>query len=222
MAQYTLTLKQLKENNVPLFNFNYPIFNEEYRAILEDKITRHFYFREIGFETIGRFLFELETKLNEIMPYYNKLYESTLLEFNPLINYQVKETYNKTNNGNIEGVSSNTSDSSSTSSSSQSGVNKNLFSDTPQGRVNFEGSSHVTSISQDENSSSSSNNENLKNNTSISQSQNNTDREEFTRVMEGNIGVQTFSQLLNDYRKTFVNVDMMVIDELNELFIRVF
>lgn len=210
MAQYTLTLKQLKENNVPLFNFNYPIFNEEYRPILEDKIIRHFYFREIGFETIGRFLFELETKLNEIMPFYNKMYESTLLEFDPLLNYQVKETYEKMNVGNTQGNAN-----SNTTGSLNEKTNQ-LFSDTPQGRVDFNTSSHVTTMSQDVNTSSTSND------STISQSQSNNNREEFVRTMEGNIGVQTFSQLINDYRKTFINVDLMVMDELNELFMRVY
>lgn len=210
MAQYTLTLKQLKENNIPLFNFNYPIFNEEYRPVLEEKITRHFYFREIGFETVGRFLFELETKLNEIMPFYNKMYESTLLEFDPLLNYQVKETYEKKVTGNTQGNAN------SSSSGSQNEKTNNLFSDTPQGRVDFNTSSHVTTMAQDVGSSTSSN-ESI-----ITQSQSNNDREEFVRTMEGNIGVQTFSQLVNDYRKTFLNVDMMVIDELNELFMRVY
>lgn len=210
MAQYTLTLKQLKENNVPLFNFNYPIFNEEYRPILEDKIIRHFYFREIGFETIGRFLFELESKLNEIMPFYNKMYESTLLEFDPLLNYQVKETYEKMNVGNTQGNAN-----SNTTGSLNEKTNQ-LFSDTPQGRVDFNTSSHVTTMSQDVNTSSTSND------SSISQSQSNNNREEFVRTMEGNIGVQTFSQLINDYRKTFINVDLMVMDELNELFMRVY
>ena len=210
MAQYTLTLKQLMENNVPLFNFNYPIFNEEYRPILEDKIIRHFYFREIGFETIGRFLFELESKLNEIMPFYNKMYESTLLEFDPLLNYQVKETYEKMNVGNTQGNAN-----SNTTGSLNEKTNQ-LFSDTPQGRVDFNTSSHVTTMSQDVNTSSTSND------SSISQSQSNNNREEFVRTMEGNIGVQTFSQLINDYRKTFINVDLMVMDELNELFMRVY
>ena len=177
---------------------------------MEEKITRHFYFREIGFETVGRFLFELETKLNEIMPFYNKMYETTLLEFDPLLNYQVKETYEKKVTGNTQGNAN------SSSSGSQNEKTNNLFSDTPQGRVDFNTSSHVTTMAQDVGSSTSSN-ESI-----ITQSQSNNDREEFVRTMEGNSGVQTFSQLVNDYRKTFLNVDMMVIDELNELFMRVY
>lgn len=194
MSQYTLTVKQLIENGVKLFDFSYPLFDEEYRPILEEKITRHFYFREIGFESVGRFLFELETKLNEIMPYYNKFYESTLLEFNPLINYQVTESQSR------EIVAN--------GSSLEKGKGNHLFSDTPQGRVDFSDHSHVTSINQDDVSSSTENN--------------GLSSESYTRKMEGNIGVQTFSQLLSDYRTTFINVDMMVLNELNELFMRVF
>ena len=194
MAHYTLTLRQLVENKVNIFNFNYPIFKEEYREILENKIIRHFYYREIGFETIGRFLFELETKMNEIMPYYNKYYESTLFEFDPLINYQLTET--QTREVSAKGETQHT------------GKTNNLFSDTPQGRIDFTDQSHVTAINEDDSSSTTENN-GLTN-------------EFYTRRMEGNIGVQTFSALLNDYRTTFVNVDLMIMDELNDLFIRVY
>lgn len=67
-----------------IFDFDYPIFDEEYRPVLEHKILRHFYTREIGQETVGLFKLKLDTMMNDIMPYYNQLYESTLLEFNPL------------------------------------------------------------------------------------------------------------------------------------------
>ena len=194
MSQYTLTVKQLVENEVKLFDFSYPIFDEEYRPILEEKITRHFYFREIGFESVGRFLFELETKMNEIMPYYNQLYESTRLEFNPLINYQVTETQSR--------------DVTARGAGSETGKGNGLYSDTPQGRTTLEGTNHVTEINE---------------NTTSSTSENNSEsNEKYVRTMEGNIGVQTFSQLLSDYRTTFINVDMMVLNELSELFIRVF
>lgn len=194
MSQYTLTMKQLVENDVKIFNFNYPLFSEEYREEFENKIIRHFYFREIGFETVGRFLFHLETKLNEIMPYYNKLYESTLLEFDPLINYQVTETQTRDVRSIGKGLETNGT--------------KNLFSDTPQGRTSLNDTSHVTEINQTEGNLNSQNE--------------GESTENYTRKMEGNIGVQTFSQLLSDYRTTFINVDMMVIDELNELFIRIY
>ena len=67
-----------------LFDFDYPIYDEAYRAVLETKIIKHYYLREIGAETVGVFKLFLDRTLNEIMPYYNKMYESANLEYNPL------------------------------------------------------------------------------------------------------------------------------------------
>lgn len=66
-----------------VFNFDFPIFDENYRGVLERKILKHYYTREIATETVGLWKHFLDMRLNEIMPYYNKLYESELLEFNP-------------------------------------------------------------------------------------------------------------------------------------------
>ena len=67
-----------------IFSFSFPMFDESYRQILERKILKHYYTREISEEAYGLWQLRLDTKLNEIMPYYNKLYESELLQFNPL------------------------------------------------------------------------------------------------------------------------------------------
>lgn len=75
-----------------IFDFDYPIFDEEYRFPLNKKILRHFYTREIGEETVGLWKLRLQQTLNEIMPYYNKLYESELLDLNPLYNIDLKTT----------------------------------------------------------------------------------------------------------------------------------
>lgn len=84
MGEYTVSIRYLVERGYPLALDQYPIFSEEYRPYLNQKIIDHFFFREIGQETPDRFNFFLRRKMNEIMPYYNKLYESTLIEFNPL------------------------------------------------------------------------------------------------------------------------------------------
>ena len=67
-----------------VFNFDFPIFDEAYRPIPEKKILKHYYTREIGLETVGLWKLFLDTKLNEIMPYYNQLYKSELISFNPM------------------------------------------------------------------------------------------------------------------------------------------
>lgn len=74
---------------------SYPIFDEQYRAFLNDKIIRHFYFREIGFETAAQFAWYLRNTMNEVMPYFNQLYESMSVISDPISNkkYSWSETY---------------------------------------------------------------------------------------------------------------------------------
>lgn len=84
MSKYTIELGSLLQRGYELPLKNYPIFSEDYRETLNNKIIEHFYFREIGCETPDRFAFYLRRKLNEIMPYYNQLYTSELLQYNPL------------------------------------------------------------------------------------------------------------------------------------------
>lgn len=72
-----------------VFDFDFPMYDESYRNVLCTKILRHFYTREIGEETYGLWKLRLETKLNEIMPYYNRLYEAGLKDFNPLWDTQM-------------------------------------------------------------------------------------------------------------------------------------
>lgn len=75
-----------------IFSFPFPIDDEAYRPVLERKIIRHYYTREISEETYGLWKLRLETKMNEIMPYYNKLYASERLEFNPLYDVDMTTT----------------------------------------------------------------------------------------------------------------------------------
>lgn len=82
-----------------IFNFSYPIFDEAYRPVLESKILKHYYIREIAHETVGLWKHRLDVKLNEIMPYYNQLYKSELLEFNPLYDFDVERKHTTTEIG---------------------------------------------------------------------------------------------------------------------------
>lgn len=82
-----------------IFDFNYPIFDTNYKQTLETKILMHYYTREISEETYGLWKLRLRTKMNEIMPYYNKLYESELIKFNPLWTVDINTDRDvKTNN----------------------------------------------------------------------------------------------------------------------------
>lgn len=80
----------IDESRSKIFDFNYPIFDTNYKPTLETKIIQHYYTREISEETVGLWKLRLKAKMNEIMPYYNKLYESELLEYNPLYTHDIK------------------------------------------------------------------------------------------------------------------------------------
>lgn len=75
-----------------IFNFTFPIFDENYRLPLEKTILRHYYTREISEETVGLWKLRLWDRLSLIMPYYNKLYLSETLEFNPLYDVDYTRT----------------------------------------------------------------------------------------------------------------------------------
>lgn len=138
-----------------IFDFDYPIFDEEYKKILETKILKHYYTQEIGFEVVGLWKLYLDEKLNLIMPYYNQLYQSALLKIEPLINIKNETTHNETANENnsqqntandtttedetnnqtvTDTKSSNSTESgTNTGSTNSESDNWTLSSDTPQG-----------------------------------------------------------------------------------------
>lgn len=91
MAVYTMTFKEFFDAGFTIGD--YPIWDESYRNVLNTKIKNHYYFKEIGQETPARFKFYLDTKLNEIMPYYNELYLTTLKKYDIDIVSQTEETY---------------------------------------------------------------------------------------------------------------------------------
>lgn len=95
MAKYTIELRTIIENNIPIFDFPYDYFNEDDRANFENKFIRHFYFREIGTETVDKFKFYLRDKMDTVFPYYNKLMQAAQVEYDLLDHYRLTETLEK-------------------------------------------------------------------------------------------------------------------------------
>lgn len=227
MSKYTTELRWIVENGYDLQLNEYPIFDENYRQKLNQKIINHYYFREIGFETVGLFRFYLKQTMNEIMPYYNQLYESALLEIDPLNTINFTETLTRTKIGNdTKNFNENTtinSNGDSNSNSTKSTNFKDVESDTPQGMLsigNIEGELYASyaRISKNEDTTNSTahqettDTQKRKNDEKI----NREDNENYTRTEIGNRESQ--SELLMKYRQTFLNIDMQVINELNDLF----
>ncbi len=234
-----------------VFDFKYPIFDETYKGVLETKILKHFYTREIGCESVGLWKHWLNTRMNEIMPYYNKLYESELLEFNPLYDVDITREHEGTRTGTKEDKgeraentiltreSSGSNTLSGTSSNTETGNNSNnqhnYYSDTPQGGVgDLESLSYLTNARKITNSGTNSSNSNITNNSTdnysesgenvgeitgtskLSSTINNT--EDYLENVRGKQGGTSYAKMLQDYRDTFLNIDMQIIDELSDLF----
>lgn len=83
-----------------VFDFQYPLYDPDHKAELESKILYHYYMREISAETPGLWKLYLARTLREIMPYYNKLYYSADLEYNPLHDVDVTRTHAGSESGN--------------------------------------------------------------------------------------------------------------------------
>ena len=127
-----------------VFNFTFPIFDESYRSVIETKILKHFYTREIGFETVGLWKLKLNTKLNEIMPYYNKLYKSELLEFNPLYDVDLTRKHKIEGNGKKDSdttITSNLSNSETTNGTNNKSNDNTIKTDLTATAVLFESDS---------------------------------------------------------------------------------
>lgn len=204
MAKYTITIKTLIDNN---FNFkmdSYPIFDENYRNTLNQNILYHYYENEIGFETAPLFRFYLNQKLNEIMPYYNELYkvQKKLIDENLLLN-----NVNLTE----QLIGSNTTETSSTSQSSNNG--KNLFQDTPQGKIsqtNIDNQTWATNLTLNKNK--------IEDESNATGSGTN----EYLKTIIGNNGDKFNIDILNDIKNNLMNIDLMIINELNDLFMGIF
>lgn len=206
MGAITLTLNEWLEYTDNVGLENYPIFDETYRATLNTKILNRYDAREIGFETGEQFSFALSRRMHEIMPYYNKLYESELLVIDPLNTIKMHSTDANTSTG--EDTTAATSD--TTSSSNNYG--KNVAYEMPQ--VPLSGSQDYASSAADSTGTGSSTGESNTNGTTNSTNSSTSDSN-----VEGYQGSQ--ADLLARYRDTFLNIDVAIINNLADLFLTV-
>ena len=223
MAKYTLELRSLFE---PL-RFNPPLYTreqveswfkdyeltdyltEEQIATIENnniwnkdklarKIVDHYYMREIGFETPALFKHYAKVTMQEIMEKYLPLIYSANINYDPLVNVDYTESFQRTADSTNSG----------TSSSSSSGLTVN--SDTPQKQINkieilsgkYASSTGANELSDETNSNSSGET-----------------NEEYTKRVKGNSGVSATAQkMVEQFRENIVSIDKDIIEELNTLF----
>lgn len=129
------------EGREVIFDFNYPLTSTITKEDFEVMILNHFLMRRIGYETVNAFKIALFVKLNEIMPKYNKLFDS-MINWN-LFNDGEVITRNYSSNMSSSGTAGNISD--------------RRYSDTPQNHLtNIQNGSYVTDYNYDCDSSNTS------------------------------------------------------------------
>ena len=221
-AMSTYPLYETDPNKVNEYGTAYTVPT---RAELNEKILNHYRFREIGFETVGRFLFELETALNEIMPYYNQLYYSADQDFNPIYNVDyIRNTQRNRSDTNIGSQSSSTN---ATASGSSTDESKTVTSDTPQNQLSISNKhiddlDYASEASWGKNSNSTSDTSTSSTNASNSVIGN--EKEGIVETTKGNFGVTSAQDLIIKYRETLLNIEQLIINDkrIKELFMLVF
>ena len=192
---------------------DFPIFDERYRPELCKKILRHYYTREICCETVGRWKLFLSDKMKNIMPYYNQLYQSELLKIQPLVSVDRSVTHNghgketKTTMRNATNTNSSRTDGSTDTWS--------YYSDTPQGGINgLDSNDYLTNATHNRGTDNTIST--INGATSGNENDEGTRDDMYVDKFLGYEGNQ--SEMLLKFRETFLNIDMMIIDELKDLF----
>ena len=259
-ADYMGIDEVLDKSRGKVFDFDFPIFDENYRNVLEDKILKHYYTREIGAETIGLWKLWLSTRLNEVMPYYNQLYASEVIKFNPMYDVDLTTTHQQTDNRNDnmteselkvgnrdtdfsshdEGATHNHSTSDTNTDDSTKNDHWEMFSDTPSGDLDGvrdekylttalhttddKNGSNVHSLNEGDNDGTSSNNSSGNSNTDYSEDINRNRQvgiknvQDYASHVVGKTASKSYSVMLKEFRETFLNIDMQIINELRDLF----
>ena len=210
MSSYTLELRHIHQT-FKVFNFDYDFYTDSdiIKSKFEEKFIDEYFFHEIGQETVARFQHRLRTRLNKIMPYYKQLYDTELAakDINFLLNKDLTETFERV----VTGESSSIND----LTVSDQGETNNKESNIENGNASLElENGSLTNVSK-----TSLNNNTNSNNTS----RDNTNQNEITTLKsQGNIGITSSAELLDKWRSVIINIDQMIIDACDDLFMQVY
>lgn len=184
-----------------IFDFDYPLSTQVNKDNFEILILKHFLMRRIGYETMTAFKIALDVKLNEIMPYYNKIfdsYESWNL-FNDGESITREQTQNGTNNQN----------GTQNSSSNGSDTSDRRYSKTPQNNLaQVQNGQYVTDYNYDTNTTNITANATTKNDTTTT----NNLTEEINRTPHEKIDI--YNKFLENRNKIMT----LIFNDLDELF----
>ena len=228
MAKYTMEIRDIVESqNVDLFDFDYEYYADNYalQKRFENMFINHYYFHEIGFETVERFKWNLRAKLNLNAPKYKQYWDSYIKSKN--IDFTVNKEYYETVTRDIitENESSSTNKSNSISrnesDNTSDGLTKTSALADGVSKARIEGD-YITGVQQDVNRTKTEDvhkaEESGDSNTKGAGKQNET----LTTSGKGNIGTTSSAQLIKEWREIMLNLDRQLIEDCTDLFMQIY
>ncbi len=243
-AKYTIVLKNLLEDPeasaaIEKALSTYPLYaaDQDYdlvpdRAELNRKLLNHYKYREIGFDTVGRFLDELQITMEEIMPRYNELLKTvvTMAELpSPFDNVDVVEEYEETRTEQATTQTATTATDTTTTESKVGSDNKHVQSQTPQGQIGIAAQDidtvpYADQVDWGKDNSTSNGTSTSSGGTTAAgnNSSNGTTRHKYSK--KGNQGVNTYAHDMLEFRTQIIDVVDQIIHDprIGELFMLVY
>ena len=208
-ATYTIRLRELVRNNDDVGLWDYPIFDEDYRKLLNEKIINNYLMREIGCESPSIFAQRMHTRMCNIMPVYNKVYLATQRDYDPFNTVSMR-TLN-------EAVGSGSQTHEDTATGSNTGANttgsRAIVSQYPSSRL-AGNENYATSGTDTESNSQSTNTTDNKANSQVDSVSENSATSE-------TVGYdRPIWEIVDNLTRSFVNTDLMIVGELEDLFMQ--
>ena len=198
------------------FDFDYPLATGITKTDFECMILNHFMMRRIGYETVTAFKIALNVKLNEIMPEYNRIFDS-IANWN-LFNDGEHITRQATDARITNTTTSNTGSSAISTTGSNSNTSDRRYSDTPQNALSdVRNGDYVSEYNYDQDSATATSSST---NTSSNSGTNNTadsgnQNETIIRTPSDKI------RLYSEFLKNRQNVYTMIFKDLDSLFYQI-
>ena len=217
MSKYTIELRTVVNHTDIFNNLDFPFYTNdiELKEKFKKQFIEYYYYDEIGFPTIDKFVSRFHNLLHIKMDYYKQLYETELRskDIDFMLNKDLEESYEKEVNSNSE--NNNTTSNTSNVNSKTSSENKTLTTPNQQYTMN---NNYVDGIIQNDvnNNSSGTNKINSLNITKGN-------GKEITKLIsKGNIGITSSAELLEKWRNVIININEQIIEECSILFMGVY
>ena len=227
MAQVTVELRNLLKTDFELFDFPYQFDDPVFKKELEEHVIQYFYDYEIGQETPDMFKRKFKARWMRIIGYYNTLYNTTLLEYNPLTNYTLTEAMKQLSQSETEGTSTSVhntvTNGEDTSSESGSGQTNEKASDYPQQSITAGDylSGEKLGTFSDSKTNSHFSEAHVDDSGSITNANNQRTESSYQKTIEGITGI-TYQDLIKKQRDLIIRIPDMVCQELKPCFVLVY